>query len=233
MTEKVIVSWSGGKDCAVALYELLRSGQYEVAALLTTVTEDYERISMHGVRRVLLRLQAELLGFALEEVFISRACAHEEYEANMRRVLTKYKRMGVDAVVFGDVFLEDLRQYRENNLAKLDLKGIFPLWKQNTCELARNFVALGFEAITTCVDTSVLDRQFVGRLVDSRFFAELPGNIDPCGENGEYHSFVYGGPIFREPLVFSVGEVVLRDNRFCYCDLVPEGNEPEKRKLDL
>jgi uncharacterized protein (TIGR00290 family) len=225
MIERVIVSWSGGKDCGVALYELLRSGQYEVAALLTTVTKDYNRISMHGVRRVLLKRQIDLLGFPLEEVFISKAASNEEYEAQMLRVLTKHKEGGVSAVVFGDIFLEDLRQYRESNLAKLGLKGIFPLWKRDTSKLADSFVALGFKAIATCVDTNVLDRQFAGRIIDARFFAELPKTVDPCGENGEYHSFVYDGPIFRAPVAWSIGEVVLRENRFCYCDLTPEAPE--------
>jgi uncharacterized protein (TIGR00290 family) len=219
--ENVLVSWSGGKDSAMAVYEIIKSQNYQIAALLTTVTEDYDRISMHGVRRVLLERQAAAVGFPLEKVFISKNAANDEYESNMGLVLKKYKDSGVTSVVFGDIFLEDLRKYREDNLAKLDLQAIFPLWKRDTQELARAFTGLGFKAITTCVDTQMLGSQFVGRVIDEQFLSELPAGADACGENGEYHSFVYEGPIFKEKIGFSVGEVVLRENRFCFCDLIP------------
>jgi uncharacterized protein (TIGR00290 family) len=219
--EKVLVSWSGGKDSALALHQILEATQYQVSALLTTVTEDYGRISMHGVRRILLRRQADSLGLCLEEVVISKNASNEEYEANMGRVLSHYKHAGVRSVVFGDIFLEDLRDYREGNLARLDMKGIFPLWKKDTQELARSFVQSGFKAVTTCVDTSALDRRFVGRVIDEQFLSELPETVDPCGENGEYHSFVYDGPVFKDRISYILGESVLRENRFCYCDLIP------------
>ena len=219
--EPVLVSWSGGKDSALALHEVLRGGTHRVAALLTTVTEDYDRISMHGVRRALLEQQVAALGFALEQVLIPKNASNEEYEADMARALAKYKEMGVQTVVFGDIFLEDLRKYREEKLASAGMKAVFPLWKRDTAELARSLGALGFRSITTCVDTNVLGNEFVGRVIDEQFLADLPAFVDPCGENGEFHSFVYDGPIFNGAVRFSVGEKVLRDERFWFCDLVP------------
>jgi len=222
MPEKVLFSWSGGKDSALALREILNNGEFEIAALLTTVTADYDRISMHGVRRVLLEQQANSLGFPLEIVSISKGSSNEEYEANMRRVLSKHLAAGISSVAIGDVFLEDVRQYRENNLSKIGMKGIFPLWKRDTRRLVHTFIDLGFEAIITCVDSQALSKDNAGRVLDGQFVDELPPSVDPCGENGEYHSFVYDGPIFRNKVEHTVGEVVLRDNRFYYCDLVPQ-----------
>ncbi|HUH96682.1 MAG TPA: hypothetical protein VLZ89_04940 [Anaerolineales bacterium] len=219
--ENVIVSWSGGKDSAAALYEILKDPGYRVSALLTTVTEDYDRISIHGVRRILLERQVASLGFPLEKVFISRNASNEEYESKMGQILAKYRDAGTTSVVFGDIFLEDLRKYREDKLAILNMRGIFPVWKRNTRELAHSLLGLGFKAITTCVDTEALDCQFVGRMIDQQFLSELPAAVDACGENGEYHSFVYDGPIFRERIPYTLGETVLRENRFCYCDLIP------------
>jgi uncharacterized protein (TIGR00290 family) len=219
--ENVIISWSGGKDSTLALDEILKNKDYHISALLTTVTEDYDRISMHGVRRILLEQQVAALGFPLEKVLIPKNASNEEYESNMERVLAKYKAAGTTSVMFGDIFLEDLRKYREDRLASLGLHGIFPLWKRDTLELARSLNVLGFKAITTCVDSQTLGRQFVGRLIDAQFLAELPAAVDPCGENGEFHSFVFDGPIFKESVVFTPGEVVLRENRFYYYDLVP------------
>src|SRR5581483_8874181 len=219
--EKIILSWSGGKDSALALYEILKKRTYHVSALLTTVTQDYDRISMHGVRRVLLEQQAAALGFPLEIVFLSKNASNQEYETKMGQRLAKYKSAGVTSVVFGDIFLEDLRQYRQDKLAALKMQGIFPLWQRDTRALARSLTTLGFKAITTCVDTHTLDQQFVGRIIDEQFLSELPSTVDPCGENGEYHSFVFDGPIFREPIAYTRGETVLRENRFCYCDLMP------------
>ncbi len=219
--EKVLISWSGGKDSSMALHEILKSQLYQVAALLTTVTEDYDRISMHGVRSVLLERQAESLGFPLEKVLISRQSSNEEYESRMEQALTKYKESGVTSVVFGDIFLEDLRQYREKNLARLGMKGIFPLWKRNTSQLMQTFIELGFKAITVCVDTQPLDGRFAGRTIDRQFMNDFPKTADVCGENGEYHTFVYDGPIFKRGISYKVGETVLRDNRFNYCDLIP------------
>jgi uncharacterized protein (TIGR00290 family) len=223
MPEKVLFSWSGGKDSVIALYEILKSEDCEVLALLTTITEDYDRVSMHGLRRILLERQANSLGIPLEKVFISKNASNEEYESKMGEVLLRYKNAGVNSVVFGDIFLEDVRKYREGNLAKIGMKGIFPIWKRNTTALAHTFIDLGFKAVTICVDSNVLDKRFAGRVFDKQFLSELPPTVDPCGENGEFHSFVYDGPIFQEKVLHKVGEVILRDNRFYYCDLVPSG----------
>ena len=224
MKVKVILAWSGGKDSALALYELQKTENYEVAALLTTITRDYDRTSMHGLRRILLERQAQSLGFALEKVFISKNTTNEEYESKMREALVKYLTAGVSSVVFGDIFLEDVRKYREDNLSKIGMKAIFPVWKSDTTELAHTFIDSGFKAVVTCVDSNVLDKVFVGRVFDEQFLSELPATVDPCGENGEFHSFVYDGPIFGERILHTIGEVVLRENRFYYCDLIPLQN---------
>jgi uncharacterized protein (TIGR00290 family) len=221
MREKVIVAWSGGKDSALALYEVLKTNRYEVLKLLTTVTQDYDRISIHGVRRVLLEQQARSLGFPLEKMFVSKGVSDAEYESILLKSLNGHKTNGVFSVVFGDIFLEDVRKHREGILSKVGLKGIFPLWKRDTRQLARTFIDLGFEAVITCVDSKSLGKDFVGRKFDTQFLADLPPGVDPCGENGEFHSFVYDGPMFRERVFFTKGEIVLRENRFYYCDLAP------------
>jgi len=219
--EKIIFTWSGGKDSAMALHELKRNAGYEIVALLTTITEDYDRISMHGVRRELLEAQAVSLGIRLEKVLISRQSSNEDYESRMRAALEQYKAKGVTSVAFGDIFLEELRRYREDNLAKIGMKGIFPLWKRRTSDLARDFIHAGFRAVITCVDSEALDKRFAGREFDKAFLSELPSGIDPCGENGEFHSFVYDGPVFKNWIRHTRGEMVLRDQRFWYLDLVP------------
>jgi len=220
MVEKVLLSWSGGKDSAMALYEIRRAQKYEILSLLTTVTEDYDRISMHGVRSTLLQQQAQSLGLPLEKILISRNASIEEYESKMEITLTKFQQDGVSSVVFGDIFLEGIRKYREEKLSQIGMTGLFPLWKRKTADLAQAFIGLGFKAIVTCVDPKVLDKAFIGRLIDERFLAELPVNVDPSGENGEFHSFVFEGPIFKERIPYIIGEVVLRDS-FYFCDLLP------------
>jgi len=221
VAEKVIFSWSGGKDSALALYEVQKSKNYEILALLTTITEDYDRVSMHGLRRSFLEQHANSLGIPLEKVFITKDASNEEYESKMKEALLIYQNAGVHSVVFGDIFLQDVRKYREENLSKIGMNGVFPIWRRNTTELAHSFIDLGFKAVTTCVDSNVLDVRFVGKVFDRQFLSELPPTVDPCGENGEFHSFVYDGPIFRENILFKKGEIVLRDNRFYYCDLIP------------
>ncbi len=220
MGEKVLVSWSGGKDSATALWEVQKAGIYEITALLTTVTETYDRVSMHGVRRTLLAEQARALGLPLREVFLPPNADNVEYEARMEDALGAYWDLGVRAVVFGDIFLEDVRRYRERNLARIGMHGLFPLWKRDTRELVHAFLAAGFRALVVCVDLKVLDVSFAGRVIDERFLNDLPSSVDPCGENGEFHSFVFNGPIFQEPVPFVKGEVVIRE-RFCFCDLLP------------
>jgi uncharacterized protein (TIGR00290 family) len=222
--EAVLFCWSGGKDSAMALHALLSTGDYRVAALLTTITDEYDRISMHGVRRVLLERQAESLGLPLHPVLIPPQCINAIYEARMKQALEEHFAHGVRRVAFGDIFLEDLRAYREKNLALVGMEAIFPIWKRDTRELAREFVRLGFRAVTVCVDPRVLEASFAGRELDPSFFADLPPGVDPCGENGEFHTFVFDGPIFKSPIAFRTGETVLRDG-FFFCDLLPEGKE--------
>ena len=221
MSEKVIVAWSGGKDSALALHAVLEYGRYEVRELLTTVTRDYDRISIHGVRSVLLEQQAKALGFPLEKTFISKGASDEEYESELLKALKRQRDAGVSSMVFGDIFLEDIRKYRERMLVKVGVKGVFPLWKKDTRALARRFIELGFKAVIASVDSEVMVKDFVGRVYDERFLSDLPENVDPCGENGEFHSFVYDGPIFRERVSFTQGVKVLREKRFYYCDLIP------------
>lgn len=220
--QKVLFTWSGGKDSAMALYELKKNPEYKICALLTTVTEDYDRISMHGVRSVLLEQQAASLGLPLEKVLITKNSSNEEFEEKMSAVLQRYKSEGISLVAFGDIFLEDLRKYREDNISKIGLKALFPIWKRDTTELAHSFITLGFKARLTCVDSHVLDRSFAGRTYDEIFLSELPSGVDPCGENGEFHSFTYDGPIFQKKVFHTAGEIILRDNRFYFCDLCPE-----------
>jgi uncharacterized protein (TIGR00290 family) len=221
MTENVLLSWSGGKDGALALYELQASNDYQVSALLTTVTQEYDRITMHGVRRVLLEQQAKAVGLPLHTVLISASNTDAEYRTKMREALQEHVNAGVSCVAFGDLFLEDVRRYREENLAQIDLQAVFPLWKRDTGELAHSFVDAGFKAIITCVDGEHLDGSFVGRRFDEQLLADLPPSVDPCGENGEFHSFVYDGPIFSHGVGYTTGVTVLRDDRFYYCDLLP------------
>ena len=219
--ENLLFAWSSGKDSAMAFYELQKSQDYKISALLTTITEDYARISMHGVREVLLEQQAQSLGMPLEKIYISRNSSNEEYEAKMRDKLNYHKGLGISGVAFGDIFLEDLRKYREENLSKVGMKGVFPIWKRDTRQLAHTFIESGFKAVITCVDTYVLDKTFVGREFDNKFLSELPSHVDPCGENGEFHSFVYDGSIFQKRILFERGEIVLREKRFYYCELIP------------
>ncbi|MBA7655330.1 hypothetical protein ES703_63234 [subsurface metagenome] len=219
--EKVLFGWSGGKDSALALYEIQKDKKYEIISLLTTITEGYDRVSLHGVPRILVEQQAKSLGLPIQEVFISKDSSNEEYESRMKETLIRFKQAGVSLVVFGDIFLEEVRKYREDNLSKLGMKGLFPIWGRDTVELTRSFIALGFQAIVTCIDARALDKSFVGRIIDESFSAQLPPNVDPGGENGEFHSFVFDGPIFRERIAYKLGKQVLRDS-FYFCDLLPE-----------
>lgn len=220
MQEEILFCWSGGKDSAMALHALQREQRYHVTALLTTITEEYDRISMHGVRRELLERQAAALRLPLHAVMIPPQCVNATYEARMKEALAGHFARGVRRVAFGDIFLEDLRAYRERNLAQAGMEALFPIWKRDTRELAREFIAQGFRAIAVCVDPRVLDASFAGRELDASFFAALPPAADPCGENGEFHTFVFDGPIFQEPIPLRTGETVSRGG-FCFCDLLP------------
>jgi uncharacterized protein (TIGR00290 family) len=218
--DEVLMSWSGGKDSCLALYEIQRARLYCVAALLTTVTRDYDRIQMHGVRRVLLERQAASPGLPLHELFISKDATNREYEAKMGEAFSPYRERGIESVAFGDLFLEEIRAYREQFLARQRMRGLYPVWGRDTTELIREFIGLGFKAVVTCVDGKVLDSSFAGMMIDEDFLSTLPPHVDPCGENGEFHTFVFDGPIFKEAVRLSVGEKVARDS-FWFCDLMP------------
>jgi uncharacterized protein (TIGR00290 family) len=225
--EPILFCWSGGKDSAMALHTLLQLQTLRVTALLTTVTEGYERISMHGVRRELLQRQAEALRLPLHEVFIPPQCVNSVYEARMEEALRIHHAQGVRKVAFGDIFLEDLRAYRERNLARIGMTALFPIWKRDTRELIQFFHQQRFRAIAVCVDTKVLDPTFAGRELDESFFRDLPPRADPCGENGEFHTFVFDGPIFQSPIPVRTGDVVNRDG-FVFCDLLLQMEEATK-----
>ena len=217
----VLMSWSGGKDSCAALYEIQESQDYRVGALLTTVTRDYDRISMHGVRRALLEKQANSLGLPLYQVFISKDATNDEFEMKMAEALCEYREQGINSVIFGDLFLEDVRAYRERFLASHNMRGLFPIWGRDTTLLVKEFIDWGFKAVITCVDGKVLDQSFAGKIIDEAFLSSLPEGVDPCGENGEFHSFVFDGPNFAKPVKFSLGELVNR-GPFWFRDLVPE-----------
>lgn len=204
---KALMCWSGGKDSAMALHRAMQD--FNIISLMTTLNADFGRISMHGVRENLLDAQAEAIGLPLIKVWV-RAGTNEEYEQQMTDGLQKAIAQGVTHVVFGDIFLQDLREYRERQLAKVDLKAIFPLWQSNTTELIQDFVAKGFATITCCINDGYLDQSWVGRDIDSLFISELPAHVDPCGENGEYHTFCYAGPIYQQPIQVARGEVIYR-----------------------
>ncbi len=235
---KALLSWSGGKDSALALREARLRGDVQVVGLLTTFSAEFDRVSMHGVRRSLLEAQALALDLPLEKVFLptlppdgpcpsspARAApgftvfpSNNAYEEKVLEAFQRARDQGVEAIVSGDIFLEDLRAYRERLLSAAGLEGIFPLWKRHTGELMRDFIASGFRAIVVCVDSRKLDGSWAGRLLDQAFLRDLPPEVDPCGENGEFHTFVFDGPGFRNPVPFLVGETVSREP-FWFCDL--------------
>lgn len=218
---KAIMSWSTGKDSAFALDEIRRAGEIEVVGLLTTVTTAFGRVSMHGVREALLDLQAAALGLPCWKVPIPSPCPNEVYEREMGRVLGEVRRLGVDRVIFGDLFLEDLRRYREAKLAEVGMSAVFPLWLRDTSALARDMIGSGLRATVTCVDPRKLDRSSVGREFDAALLDALPGDVDPCGENGEFHTFAWAGPMFTRAISVTVGEVVEREG-FVFADVLPK-----------
>lgn len=243
MKKKAIFNWSSGKDSALALYKTLQNKDIEIVSLLTSVNEKYNRISMHGVRSELLDQQAESINLPLHKMIIPEMPTMEIYEDVMKVTLEEFKEKGVTHSIFGDIFLEDLRKYREDKLATMQLEGIFPLWKIPTKDLIQEFLDLGFKTIVTCVNERNLDKSFVGRVIDAQFIADLPEDVDVCGENGEFHTFTFDGPLFSKPIPFDIGEIVYRkyekpkqevsntacdtsseafDYGFWYCDLIPK-----------
>jgi len=231
MGTKAILAWSGGKDSAMALHEVRRAGVCEVRRLLTTIAQDYDRVCMHGVRTALIERQAAELGLPLDKIYLAANESQEGCDAKMQAYLARCRQQGTETVVFGDLFLEEVRQYRERNLSRVDMRAVFPLWQKNTQVLARTFVQTGFKAVITCVDLEALPLMFVGRDYDSAFLADLPAGVDPCGERGEFHSFVYGGPLFRAPISFTRGCTIVREERFAYLDLVPAFAETTPQEI--
>lgn len=239
---RAFFNWSTGKDSALALHALRRRGDREVVSLLTTVSSVHRRVIQHGVRVELLERQAAALGLPLDVAWMSDSPGMAEYEAAMSAAVARMKARGCAEAVFGDIFLADLRAYREEKLATAGVAAAFPLWKRDTRALVEQFIAEGFRAVVVCIDATRLDRSFAGRELDASFLADLPAGVDPCGENGEYHSFCYDGPVFREPVRFRRGEIVprsypltaggpdegdpsgqnVRKAHFWFCDLVPE-----------
>jgi len=255
---RAFFNWSGGKDSTLALYHALQSREWDVQRLLTTVNEDFQRISMHGVREELLDRQAESLGIPLVKCRLPVVASMQVYETRTSEVIAQFKTEGIETALFGDIFLEDLRAYRDEKLAQSGIRAAFPLWKRDTTELIHEFVDLGFKAIIVCVNERRLDKSFAGRFIDRDFIKDYPDTADICGENGEYHSFVFDGPIFKQPITFEVGETVYRsclpppaeedegcpssapqgwDTGFWYTDLLPVSFAPEtdgdKRKKAL
>lgn len=251
---KAIFNWSGGKDSSLCLYKILQADEYEFSYLLTTVSEKYNRISQHGVRAELLEQQTESIGIPLHQLIMPDTPTMETYNEMMKKTLTEFKEQGISVYIFGNIFLEDLRKYREERLAEMNFTGLFPLWKIPTTQLAQEFIQLGFKTIIVCVDEKHLDKSFVGREFDQSFLNDLPKNVDPCGEYGEFHSFVYDAPIFKKQISFTKGEIVYRKYNpppkkendktsytcgtnsahittgFWYCDLVPVSSNSKKIK---
>lgn len=234
MKPKAIFNWSSGKDSALALYKVLQEEQFEITSLLTSINKEFQRISMHGVPVSLLEKQAENLGLPLIKLELPAEPSMEEYQELMLRTMNQCKSQGVTHSVFGDIFLEDLRKYREDQLQSVGMQGVFPLWKISTTDLIHEFLDLGFKTIVTCVNEMYLDKSFAGRIIDQDFITDLPKNVDPCGENGEFHTFTFDGPIFKNPISFEMGEIVKKtypkprsaDNEengdyvFWFCDLM-------------
>ncbi|ALC91369.1 hypothetical protein AM500_17365 [Bacillus sp. FJAT-18017] len=219
MKDRIAISWSGGKDSCFALYKVLQSGNYIVDSLFTTIVEEDHRISSHGVKESLLEKQADSLGLPLRKMYVPRECPNHVYQEKMASMLESLKKDGVTSVVFGDIFLEDIKEYREHTVNKHGLKGVFPLWNEDTEEIIKEFISLGFQTITTCIDSEKLGSEFLGRLLDWDFLKALPPTADPCGENGEFHTFCFAGPIFKTNVEFTIGSK-LENGRFHYCDLI-------------
>ncbi|NIF07884.1 diphthine--ammonia ligase [Chryseobacterium sp. Tr-659] len=208
MKPKALFNWSSGKDSALALYKTLQEDQYEVTTLLTSINKEFQRISMHGVHVSLLEKQAESIGIPLVKMELPKEPSMEEYQEIMDKTISEIKASGITHSIFGDIFLEDLRKYREEQLNAIGMSAVFPLWKQNTSSLIHEFLNLGFKTIVTCVNGNYLDKGFAGRIIDEQFLNELPDHVDPCGENGEFHTFTFDGPLFKHPIHFEIGETV-------------------------
>ncbi len=249
--KKAIFNWSGGKDSSLCLYKILQSGEYEISYLLTSVSSKYQRITQHGVRVELLKQQATNIGIPLYKLIMPDMPTMTTYNIIMNDVLKKFQKQGIHLSIFGDIFLEDIRKYREEQLAMIDFRGVFPLWQLSTKHLAKEFIDLGYKAVVVCVNRKYLDKNFAGREFNEQFLKDLPENVDPCGEYGEFHSFVYDGPIFKKPIDIERGKIVYKKYKptkrdeadthsytcgstditsgFWYCDLLPKTEIPLKQ----
>lgn len=210
LKKKALFNWSSGKDSTLALYKILQEDEYEISALLTSVSEEYQRISMHGIRVELLEKQVKSMGLPLKKMIIPEMPTMEIYNEVMQNSLLEFQKKGVTHSIFGDIFLEDLQKYREDKLALANFTGVFPLWKKDTKALLEEFLALGFKTIVVCVNEKYLGKEFVGKIIDEKFIDDLPNDVDPCGENGEFHTFTFDGPLFSTPIDFEIGEIVYR-----------------------
>jgi uncharacterized protein (TIGR00290 family) len=240
LAHQAFFNWSGGKDSSLALYHIMKDKDYPVKKLLTNMSGAYNRISMHGVREELLDRQAKAIGIPLQKLVLSDHPSMQEYEKDMMQAMQCLKEENFTHGVFGDIFLEDLKAYREHQLAKMGMAAVFPIWKRDTAVLIKEFIELEFKAIVVCINEKHLDKSFCGRIIDNSFIKDIPGDVDVCGENGEFHTFVYDGPIFKQPVTFAKGEIVYREYTapkertdscfqatgteeygFYFCDLLP------------
>ncbi len=233
---KTFLNWSSGKDAAMALYYMQQSPDFQVDHLLISVNGHLDRVSMHGVRTSLLKMQVEAIGLPYSIIKLPEEPSMDTYEAIMSVQVKKLQSEGFTCAAFGDIFLEDLREYREKKLKEINMQAAFPLWNKNTKTLLNEFLDHGFKAIVVCINSNLLDASFAGRVIDKDFIKDLPGNVDPCGENGEFHTFCFDGPIFKQPIDFTIGEKIFKeyktpkgDNKendsnmgFCFCDLIPK-----------
>ena len=225
---RVIFSWSSGKDSAYALHQLLNDPSCEVVSLITSITSGYDRISMHGIRTKLLEEQAKQIGLPLYKIPIPKNCSNEDYEKAMEKAMTHFLEQGIKTVAFGDIFLKDVKEYRIKQLAKVGMNAIFPLWGKNTKKLSHDFIKAGFKSIISCIDTRKMDQSFSGRIYNKLFLNDLPNDCDPCGENGEFHSFVFDGPFFKAPIQINTGFQTLKNNYFYFTEILPKNEQSFK-----
>ncbi len=211
MKKKAIFNWSGGKDSAFALHKILQDNAFDITALMTTVNSKYDRISMHGVRRELLLQQGASIGLPIKEIRLPEMPSMADYDNIMKEELTALQEQGVTHSIFGDIFLESLKKYREKKLSEVNIQGHFPIWKKDTTELIHEFIDLGFKTVIVCTSANLLGKEFAGRVIDKDFLKDLPKGVDPCGENGEFHTFVFDGPIFKKPINYTLGETVYKE----------------------
>lgn len=227
---KTYFNWSTGKDSALALHYLMQDENYSIAHLLTSVNQQHNRVSMHGLRRELYQLQIDALNLPYSTIELPEQPSMQEYEILMEKEVSSLQQQGFTHAAFGDIFLEDLRKYREQQLSALNIKSVFPLWKKDTRELLNEFIDLGFKSILVCIKADLLDQEFAGRIIDADFIKDLPPNVDVCGENGEFHTFCFDGPIFNKPVPFEIGEKVYREYQAPETDADTCSTQPAKSK---